>query len=79
MRGNETESYISNEDCRKLCKNNPKCISFVTGNGTGIFAGCRYSEVKLNVSNFERTGIETDWVGLRDGNDINFIFILMNA
>ena len=74
MRMNDTEFVISHEDCRKLCKNHSKCISYVwsNSNGTGIYAGCRYSEVELNVSNVERT-YETVWVGLKNGNDINFI------
>ena len=66
MKFNDTEFDGSHEGCRNLCKNHTECISWTMSNGT-----CRYSDVKLNVSNVKRTNIETDWVGLKDGNDIN--------
>ena len=79
-----TELDISHEDCRKRCQKDSRCISFYAWrivNRTGIYADCRRSNVVLNVFNVERTNRETDLVGLKDGNNINFIFIfiLMNA
>ena len=61
------------EDCRNHCKNLPECISWSMSNGTDNDTVCRYSQVELNVSNVIRTNIETDWVGLKEGNKIKFI------
>ena len=64
---------VSPEDCRNLCTKNSECISWSMSNGTGNDTVCRYSQVELNVSNVIRTNIETDWVGLKEGNKIKFI------
>ena len=76
MKINGNESDVSHEHCRTLCKNQSECISWSMSNG----AGCRYSNVELNVSNVKRTNLDTDWIGFKNGNDIKFIstLILLN-
>ena len=79
MRMFRTEFDISHEDCRKHCQKQSECISYVwqMSNRTGIYGSCRYSNVVLNVSNVERTNIETHLVGLKYGNDIIFTYIFI--